>query len=103
MDQLDALLAAYKQATGHDFVATPAAPVRDLTTGASGSDVTSLQTFLIGQGYAISPGATGYFGINTRDALARYQKDHGIIPAAGYFGPLTRAQMKAANLPGVWW
>lgn len=77
--------------------------VRDLTLGATGADVTALQNLLIAQGHAIPAGATGYFGSQTRAALAAYQGAHGIVPAAGYFGPITRSQMKAAGLSGLWW
>ncbi|HVW71899.1 MAG TPA: peptidoglycan-binding domain-containing protein, partial [Candidatus Paceibacterota bacterium] len=58
-------------------------------------DVSALQSFLISQGYSIPAGATGYFGGQTRAALAAYQKAHGITPAAGYFGPRTRAYLTA--------
>jgi peptidoglycan hydrolase-like protein with peptidoglycan-binding domain len=34
---------------------------------------------------------TGYFGPLTQTALAKYQKDHGIFPASGYYGSITRA------------
>lgn len=77
--------------------------VRDLELGMEGGDVRSLQTLLIGQGHAIPAGATGWFGEQTRAALAAYQQANGIVPAAGYFGPVTRAFMKAAGLSGLWW
>src|SRR3989344_7695222 len=38
------------------------APLAPLTIGSSGTQVTALQNFLIGQGYQILAGATGYFG-----------------------------------------
>jgi hypothetical protein len=77
---------------------------RDLTLGSTGSDVTSLQLFLISEatGSAATTlsgsGATGYFGALTRAALAEYQAATGIAPAAGYFGPLTRARVTLALL-----
>lgn len=77
--------------------------VRDLFFGASGDDVRALQTLLISQGYSIPAGATGLFAHQTQSALSRYQAANGIAPAAGYFGPITRAQMKAAGLQGLWW
>jgi hypothetical protein len=77
--------------------------VRDLEYGDEGDDVKALQNLLIAQGYSIPAGATGSFYGQTRAALAAYQADHGIVPAAGYFGSMTRAQMKAANLANVWW
>lgn len=68
--------------------------MRDLMVGMSGLDVTELQNYLIVNGYAIEAGATGYFGQQTKDALIKYQIDNSITPAAGYFGPLTRATLK---------
>jgi peptidoglycan hydrolase-like protein with peptidoglycan-binding domain len=47
--------------------------------------------------------ATGEFRNYTEEALIEYQQRFGISPATGYFGPRTRAQMKAANVPGLWW
>lgn len=64
---------------------------RDLDIGSEGADVTALQKWLIGKGYAIAAGATGHFGAQTQAALAAYQKAVGITPAVGYFGPKTRA------------
>ena len=63
---------------------------RNLTIGSRGADVISLQTWLISKGYSIPAGATGYFGVQTRAAVASYQVAKGIIPPAGYFGPITR-------------
>lgn len=73
-------------------VKTPSlAFTRDLYIGVSGEDVTQLQELLIAHGYQIPAGATGYFGIQTRAALAEFQKSKGISPAVGYFGPITRS------------
>ncbi len=69
---------------------------RDLTIGSTGADVTALQTWLISKGFAISAGATGYFGAQTQAALAAYQAANAITPAAGYFGPITRAKVNAS-------
>ncbi|MDE2079692.1 MAG: peptidoglycan-binding protein [Patescibacteria group bacterium] len=66
---------------------------RDLTIGDTGADVAALQKFLIDGGYTIPAGPTGYFGQQTRVALAKYQKTNDINPSAGYFGPLTRASI----------
>ncbi|MDB5245299.1 MAG: baaA1 [Parcubacteria group bacterium] len=68
---------------------------RILYTGLSGVEVITLQTYLINHGYAIPAGATGYFGAQTRTALASFQRTSGISPAVGYFGPLTRAWVAA--------
>lgn len=77
--------------------------VRDLEYGMEGEDVRQLQTLLIGQGYSIPAGATSFFLEQTRSALSAYQSANSISPAVGYFGPITRAQMKAAGLTGLWW
>ncbi len=70
----------------------------NLTVGSSGTDVTRLQNWLISKGYAIPAGATGYFGAQTQSALARYQAATGIVPASGYFGPLTRARVNGSTV-----
>ncbi len=62
-----------------------------LTIGAKGAEVTCLQTALIGAGYTIPAGATGYFGNQTRSAVAAWQKATGVAPAVGYFGSISRA------------
>lgn len=67
----------------------------DLTIGSTGADVTALQTWLISKGYSIPAGATGYFGAQTQAAVAAYQAKVGITPAAGYFGPITRASVNS--------
>lgn len=69
----------------------------DLTIGSTGAQVTALQTFLINKGFSIPAGATGYFGAQTRAAVAAYQLANGIQPPAGYFGPITRAHVNAVN------
>ena len=73
----------------------------DLSLGSRGSDVSALQTWLIGNGFAIpsvssGPTAKGYFGQQTQAALAAYQRSVG-IPAYGYFGPQTRAKLNAST------
>lgn len=67
----------------------------DLTLGSSGAQVTNLQKFLIARGFSIPAGATGYFGAQTQAAVAAFQASNGITPAAGYFGPVTRAKANA--------
>jgi hypothetical protein len=63
---------------------------RNLDIHDTGDDVRTLQQFLISKGYSIPDGATGYFGFQTWIALRQYQIDNDIIPASGYFGPVTR-------------
>lgn len=66
---------------------------RDLTMGSQGADVTALQTYLQGTGhFTFSGGATGYFGSITQSAVAAWQASNGVAPAAGYFGPISRAK-----------
>lgn len=75
----------------------------DLTIGASGSAVITLQQRLItaSTGPAAralaTTGATGYFGAMTASALVEYQTAAGISPATGYYGPLTRAYMESGK------
>ena len=65
----------------------------NLTVGSRGTDVASLQQFLVAKGFLQMPPnvAYGYFGPLTRAAVAAWQKTKGIAPAAGYFGPISRA------------
>ena len=69
----------------------------NFTVGSRGDGVTALQNYLIGKGFGIAAGATGYFGAQTRAAVAAYQKANNISPAVGYFGPLTRASVNAGG------
>ncbi len=70
---------------------------QDLTIGSTGSQVSALQQWLVTKGYLSMPAgvAYGYFGSLTQSALAKYQAEAGISPAAGYFGPITRAKVNA--------
>lgn len=71
---------------------------RDLQVGSTGDDVKCLQQYLNASGYKVassgvgSPGnETTYFGGLTKAAVAAWQAAKGISPAAGYFGPKSRA------------
>ncbi len=68
---------------------------RDLTIGATGSDVMALQQWLMAEGYSIPAGPTDYFGGQTQAALAAWQAANGVSPAAGYYGPVTRGAIEA--------
>ncbi len=94
--QIAALQAQLAAATGASASASVTF-TRDLTIGSKGSDVTALQTWLIAKGFSVPAGATGYFGAQTKAALAAYQAANGISPAAGYFGPKTRAAVNASG------
>ena len=68
---------------------------RSLTQGTRGDDVSALQNFLLGRGFAIPAGATGYFGGQTKSALTMWQVKNEIVTStqvgSGMFGPLSRA------------
>ena len=68
---------------------------RQLQFGMTGSDVSSLQTFLA-QDPTIYPQGlvTGYFGALTRTAVSNYQTRNG-IDAVGRVGPITLASINA--------
>lgn len=70
-----------------------------LTMGSTGANVTALQNRLIADGEAIAAGATGYFGMQTKAALASWQGKNSVSPAVGYYGPLTAAAMAADCTP----
>ena len=74
----------------------------DLTIGSNGEAVRQLQSYLNRKGFTVAVSGAGsagmestYFGGLTQTALARYQAAMGVSPAAGYFGPLTRARVNA--------
>jgi len=66
----------------------------NLTIGSTGNDVVQLQTMLVSKGHLVMPAgvAMGYFGSLTQAAVAAWQAANGISPAAGYFGPISRAK-----------
>jgi len=65
---------------------------RYLKPSMSGSEVTRLQEFLVGQGFLSEDSVTGYFGNTTLGALRMFQEEYGIEPT-GTLGPVTRAKM----------
>lgn len=77
---------------------------RDLSLGATGTDVLELQKFLNNKGFTIvtsgfgSPGnETSYFGPLTGRALTEYQTARGISPLTWYFGGETRSSVNEEN------
>lgn len=71
----------------------------DFQQGSSGAEVIAIQKFLNSHGAQVavtgagSPGnETSYFGAMTKAAVAKFQAANGITPAAGYWGPITRAK-----------
>lgn len=78
---------------------------RDLTVGSKGEEVKKLQEFLKEQGL-FEGEITDSFNLATKNALIKYQKNVGISPASGYFGPKTRSyinSLKSSTLssPGL--
>lgn len=72
-------------------ISVSAAFSRDLYFGMrNDQDVMRLQELLRSQGHFNYPENTGNFFMATRLAVAKFQAAHGITPAVGYFGPLTR-------------
>lgn len=77
---------------------TPTAFTRDLQLYSTGEDVRALQQYLNAHGVVVAPTGAGsvgsettYFGLATQAALIKFQSANGITPAAGYFGPKTKA------------
>ncbi len=70
---------------------------RDMSVGARGADVVTLQGLLSEFGYLQVPAGIplGYFGSMTKSALASYQGSLGVINT-GYFGPLTKQAMTSS-------
>src|SRR3989344_3470850 len=75
---------------------------RTLSRGSRGSDVISLQQFLIAQGLLSSDSATGFFGSMTESAVQRWQAQNSIVAYGdanttgyGVIGARTRAAIAA--------
>jgi hypothetical protein len=74
---------------------------RNLSLWSTGKDVQQLQLFLIAQNSGPAArklkthGVTHAFGPLTFNALVEFQREVGIRPASGYFGPITRAYLEA--------
>lgn len=101
--QVQALLAQIASLQGGSSMSTSGGAcftfTQTLTVGANGSEVMQLQKFLNAHGAVVastgagSPGnETSYFGNATKAAVAKWQAANGVSPAAGYWGPLTRAK-----------
>lgn len=89
-DQINALLAQIGSLQGGTSTSCYSF-TRDLTVGSQGADVTALQNYLAAKGY-FNVAATGYFGAVTAQAAAAWQSANGVMPAAGYFGAISRAK-----------
>lgn len=88
--QIAALQAALLKLQGGSMM-TPGSFTHDLTVGAKGDNVKMLQDWLISKGHLAAGLNTGFFGNLTRAAVAKFQAANGVSPAAGYWGPKTRA------------
>jgi hypothetical protein len=71
---------------------------QDLTEGSTGAEVTALQNYLATTGH-FSVASTGYFGSITKAAVASWQSANGVAPAAGYWGPISRAKYNSLCTP----
>ena len=74
---------------------------RDLKLGMTGLDVKQLQIYLNKNGFIVSSSGYGsvgneteIFGLAKHAALIKFQTAKNIIPAAGYFGPVTKGMIK---------
>lgn len=72
---------------------------RNHQLGDNGGEVMQIQKFLNSNGAVVSATGAGsvgnessYFGAKTKAAVAKFQAANGVAPAAGYWGPLTRAK-----------
>ena len=100
--QLAALSAGTAPSTACNFT-------RSLYLGLVGDDVKCLQMYLNGAGYPVSASGAGSpgnetmnFGSRTKAAVASWQAANGVSPAAGYFGPISKAKYTSlAGTPGV--
>ncbi len=73
----------------------------NLSLGSTGDDVLELQKILIGEGHLKVAAPTGYFGAMTLAAVKAYQTAHGITPASGFVGPITRALLNQGAAPAT--
>ncbi len=77
------------------FITSAATLYRELQFGMSGSDVSSLQTFLASDPTIYPQGlVTGYFGYLTKSAVSNFQAKNGIA-TVGRVGPITMAAINS--------
>ena len=81
---------------------------KNLSAGSASTDVKELQKFLNINGFIIAKSGAGslgretaFFGPATRNALIKFQKSNKIVPAAGYFGSITRIVVNKTVKPLV--
>lgn len=75
---------------------------RNLSYGAQGDDVKSLQNFLVSRGHLTADSTTGFFGALTQAAVKAFQAANGIVSSGspettgyGNVGPSTRSKINA--------
>lgn len=97
--QINALMAQLSSLQGNTGTNTNYTFSQNLTVGSTGGDVVSLQQYLVGRGHLNMPTgvAYGYFGSLTKAAVAAWQMANGVAPAAGYWGPLSRAKANSMS------
>jgi peptidoglycan hydrolase-like protein with peptidoglycan-binding domain len=105
--QINALLAQIAALQGGTSGGACFTFTRNHQQGDSGGEVMEIQKFLNRSGAQVaasgagSPGnETAAFGPLTKAAVAKYQSMNGIAPAAGYWGPITRAKANSMCAPG---
>ncbi len=110
--QISALLAqiAALQGGAPSSAASCTSFTRNHQQNDTGGEVMAIQKFLNSNGAQIaasgagSPGnETSFFGGLTKAAVAKFQAANGVSPAAGYWGPITRAKANSmcVGTPGV--
>ncbi len=74
---------------------------RNLSFGMRGdANVSQLQKFLTDNAYYTGPVNGNFFAL-TKEAVIKYQKANNIVPATGYFGPMTRASINSKLTLGM--
>lgn len=88
--------------TGGSMSASCHTFTRNHQVGDKGGEVMWIQQFLNGHGAVVAASGAGSAGMETssfggltKAAVAKFQAANGIAPAAGYWGPLTRAKANA--------
>lgn len=99
LDQIAAIQQQLNATSGGGGASVSCSFTGDLTIGATGDAVKCLQQYLNAAGFKVaasgagSPGSeTTYFGSRTAAAVKAWQAANGVSPAAGYFGPISRAK-----------
>jgi len=80
---------------------TPLTLPRNVAFGSQGSDVTTLQNFLVTNGFTTADNVTGYYGLATESAIKAFQRQYAIVSSGdpmstgyGVAGAMTRAKIQ---------